>query len=166
MTKDNILLGLVLKQLDCFSLDSFKDRLLIQKKIYFAQRFGLPLGYHFSWYMRGPYSTGLTNGAYDVIPEGDKVIAGYTLSEPAGTILRRVLQLGEHPNKVKAGLEDEQWFELLASIDYLRQTSAWITDKSNNGVFTLLHEAKPQFTRQQFDLAYQVLTENNLLAAG
>ena len=41
------------------TMDTFDDRLILQKKIYLLQEFGLPLGYDFSWYIHGPYCSKL-----------------------------------------------------------------------------------------------------------
>jgi uncharacterized protein YwgA len=38
-------------------LDTFADRLVVQKAIYLAQVAGVQLGYHFHWYLRGPSRT-------------------------------------------------------------------------------------------------------------
>lgn len=46
-------------------LDAFDDRLILQKTIYLLQQAGVPLGYHFSWYIRGPYCASLTSDAYE-----------------------------------------------------------------------------------------------------
>ena len=45
-------------------LDSFKDKLVIQKVIYLIQKKGLDLGFSYGIYIRGPYSQGLTKELY------------------------------------------------------------------------------------------------------
>lgn len=41
------------------TMDTFDDRLILQKQIYLLQEFDLPLGYDFSWYIHGPYCSKL-----------------------------------------------------------------------------------------------------------
>src|SRR5947207_10603765 len=50
-------------------LDNFPDRLVLQKAIYLAQAAGVQLGYQFHWYLKGPYSPGLTRDAFAVVAE-------------------------------------------------------------------------------------------------
>ena len=76
MNRQVVDLGFILKQIPEFefSMDSFDDRLKLQKSLYLLQSFGIYLGYDFSWYLRGPYCSILaTNGfeleeIYDDIP--------------------------------------------------------------------------------------------------
>lgn len=79
--KQTIDLGAILRQFPefQFSMDTFNDRLKLQKLIYLLQASGVFLGYQYSWYLRGPYcSTLATCGfelreIYDEIPEKIKI---------------------------------------------------------------------------------------------
>ena len=42
-----------------FKVDSFEDRLIMQKAVYLAQAGGVNLGYYYHWYLYGPYSPSL-----------------------------------------------------------------------------------------------------------
>src|SRR5207253_11490502 len=83
MNASRIELALVLHHLDVpIDLRTFSNRLNVQKKIYLAQIAGIDLGYRFGWYIRGPYSTGLTQDAFtlkDEISSGDTEQEGYRL---------------------------------------------------------------------------------------
>ena len=58
-------LGLVLNYASLpLKLDTFDDRLVLQKAAYLLQEAGVDLGYRFRWYLRGPYSPGLTEDAF------------------------------------------------------------------------------------------------------
>jgi len=46
------------------NVDNFQDRLVIQKTVCLLEMMGLDLDYHFSLYVRGPYSPGLTEELY------------------------------------------------------------------------------------------------------
>ena len=66
-------LGLVLKNANlALKMDTFDDRLILQKAAYLLQEAGVNLGYRFRWYLRGPYSPGLTEDAFflDALPNG------------------------------------------------------------------------------------------------
>ena len=60
-----IALNLVLRAIgESTQISSVDDRMRIQKAIYLSQEFGIPLGYNYSWYVKGPYSPGLTQDYY------------------------------------------------------------------------------------------------------
>ena len=65
-----LILGRILKRTGNFNPNSyatsFDQRLIFQKTIYLLQAFGLYLGYVFSWYIRGPYSSELARKGYDL----------------------------------------------------------------------------------------------------
>ena len=65
MNRRQIGLKLVLNELGVpQDLGTFDNRLVLQKAVYLAQQADIPLGYHYSWYLRGPYSPALTSDAY------------------------------------------------------------------------------------------------------
>lgn len=82
MDKQTIDLGTILKSFPKFkfSMKTFDDRLRLQKFVYLLQSFDVFLGYHYSWYLRGPYCSTLTTcgfaleAIYDKTPEDNKVI--------------------------------------------------------------------------------------------
>jgi uncharacterized protein YwgA len=45
---------------------TFTERLLLQKRVYFIQQFGAPLGYSFGWYAHGPYSPELARDGFEI----------------------------------------------------------------------------------------------------
>jgi uncharacterized protein YwgA len=49
-----------------FKIDTFEDRLRLQKIIYIAKHFGIDLGYSFNEYLRGPYSPELADDYYEL----------------------------------------------------------------------------------------------------
>ena len=49
-----------------FKIDTFEDRLRLQKIIYIAKHFGINLGYSFNEYLRGPYSPELADDYYEL----------------------------------------------------------------------------------------------------
>lgn len=47
------------------NMDTFENRLLLQKRIYFIQELGIPFEYSFGWYIRGPYSSELADDGFE-----------------------------------------------------------------------------------------------------
>lgn len=48
------------------TLDSFDNRLIVQKAVYLLQSFGLSTKWDYFWYLRGPYSAELTNALFEI----------------------------------------------------------------------------------------------------
>ncbi|MDP3987085.1 MAG: hypothetical protein Q8P81_02555 [Nanoarchaeota archaeon] len=92
-----------------FNMNSFSDRLILQKKIYLLSELGFDLGYNFRKYIRGPYSSELASDGY-------KMEVANAIS-PKGEIPKELLDkleiLGEGHER------DPLWFELIASILFL-----------------------------------------------
>lgn len=73
-------------------LVKFDDRLILQKVVYLLQESGLEMGYRYHWYLRGPYSTGLTDDAYFLVkmPKRNDEQENWELDESSLTIIERV----------------------------------------------------------------------------
>jgi hypothetical protein len=70
MNKQQIGLKLVLDNLEVgVHVDSFQNRLMLQKASYLAQAAGVGMGYYFSWYLHGPYSSALARDAFAISDE-------------------------------------------------------------------------------------------------
>lgn len=101
MDKQAIVLGHILRRFPNFnfSMDTFNDRLRLQKFVYLLQAHGIYLGYDFSWYLRGPYCTALTTRGfmlrdfYDILQEsgGDRSDDGFA----SGAARRRLAKFKE-----------------------------------------------------------------------
>ena len=59
-------LGIILKEINNFSMDKFENRLILQKTIYLLQSFGVNLGYSFQWYIHGTYCPDLTKQGFEL----------------------------------------------------------------------------------------------------
>lgn len=66
MDRQPFVLGFILHKFPefGFSMDTFDDRLRLQKFIYLLQAYGVYLGYDFSWYLRGPYCSSLATDGF------------------------------------------------------------------------------------------------------
>lgn len=56
MDKQQMSLKLAMDSLDLnVKMKTFHDRLILQKAVYLTQVAGVHLGYHYRWYIKGPY---------------------------------------------------------------------------------------------------------------
>ena len=101
-----------------FSLATFDDRLILQKAVSILQQAGVELGYHFHWYLRGPYSPALTRDAFSIATElrdGSDESQGWEFDQASQERLQHLRGLlaadGRHALATK--------LELLGSVLYL-----------------------------------------------
>ena len=152
MNNSHVATAVALRDLNCYSLETINDRILLQKKIYLAQNIGLPLGYGYSWYIHGPYSPDLTVVAYQVIPEGLDAIESYKLNPPYAAMVDRVNEIEHQENLNQLKINVVSWYELVASIAYWYGYDYNTEDK----IMGKLRETKPQFSEVQVKTAYAV----------
>lgn len=145
--------------------DSFKDRLICQKKIYLLQSLGTDLGYMYNWYVRGPYSPPLTNYVYtnlDVLLSND--FSNYKLANSAEKNVEKVNDL---LNDSKPDFSDESWYELLASLLYIdNNRESWKIDNKESSLFDILMKHKPQYNIDQCEYAFSTLKKRGFVEMG
>jgi len=151
-------------------LGTFSKRFNIQKKIYLAQIAGVDLGYRFSWYLKGPYATTLTEDAFalkDEIADGVADHEDYQLLDEVAAALDSAKKLWEKPPEPP--VSDDHWLELLASLHYLRHIAYRPpgAKRDFDDVFTLLVKSKPQFKKMKIPArrAWERLDEFGLVQA-
>lgn len=120
------------------TIDDVQKRKLIQKAVYLGQRAGVDLGYRFSWYLMGPYSSVLTKDYYALDDSDREELRGRTLVESAQRKLQGVVPLMQVPAGVE--LSRPEWVELVASLDYLLTVSGYSFEKA----IKVLREEKPK----------------------
>ena len=128
-----ITLKLVLDELQQSSdISDMNQRLRIQKIIYLSQLFdAADLGYRYNWYIKGPYSPSLTQDYYalgEAISGHDRSFADRELLASVKRALKKAKKLLEKPADVE--LDEVRWFELLASLDYLKRVSGYDDNKA------------------------------------
>ena len=70
MERRQIGVKLVMDQLGLpVRVESFADRLVLQKAVYLAQAAGVDLGYYYRWYVRGPYCPSVTDDGFCIATE-------------------------------------------------------------------------------------------------
>lgn len=112
-------LSACLDRLGGLNLSTLKDRKLLQKKIYILQESGLNLGYHFGWYIYGPYSPDLTRDAFDLsmqLTHAPKTMRKETLTLSEQSILRK---LSTFLSSISSGNELADRLEAIASLHFL-----------------------------------------------
>jgi uncharacterized protein YwgA len=83
-------------------IKTFRDRLIIQKMTYLLKSAGFAPDYFYSWYVRGPYSIGLSNDAHNYYGSGQKYSGAISSEEEDVT------------NKIRSFLSDD-----LRDLDHL-----------------------------------------------
>jgi uncharacterized protein YwgA len=150
-----VLLGLVLKRIARFDINTFEGRLVLQKTIYLLQSLGMYLGYKFSWYIHGPYSPDLTKDAFKLEP-----------------IYRNIPTVKFQDHKIEETLtafnrfigdrkKDADWLEQLACTHFLK---ALYPDSDEKTIIknVMVHES--HFTKEQCQQAWDYLVEKGLIA--
>jgi uncharacterized protein YwgA len=113
-------LGGLLKRIGGFGMQTFNDRLLLQKRVYLMQVFGLFIGYRFNWYLRGPYSKELARDGFALAKrydQGNEFQVSLTIfahREDEDRFKEYVRFLGEMAM-------DPTWLEALGSIHFLTE---------------------------------------------
>lgn len=117
------------------SVTSKRDRIAMQKAIYLAQRKGVDLGFRYSWYLNGPYSTKLADVYYRADEERQQY-AGLEADDHFKAKLSPTKKLiKEKPDA--ANLTD--WLEALVSIDFL----VTVNGRSINSAKDRVRDLKP-----------------------
>jgi uncharacterized protein YwgA len=101
-------------------ITDFESRKRFQKTVYLGQLSGVDIGYRYGWYIKGPYSTGLTQDYYalaDAVANGDDDHKKKSLNEAVRQKLARIKDLFSVPEGVD--LDKANWLELLASWHFL-----------------------------------------------
>lgn len=140
------------------SIASVEDRLRLQKAVYLSQEMGIPLGYSYSWYVKGPYSPPLTQDYYNLnaaVSAGDEDTKGLKLHPDLlarAVTVRALLELPEgEQNK-------PNWYEALCSLHYLLSASRKDYDEAKE----FMSEVKPHLNGL-VDLAHDRLKEHGLV---
>jgi uncharacterized protein YwgA len=134
-----------------FNMDLFRDRLLLQKKIFLLQESGEDLGYKFGIYLRGPYSSSLATAGY-------KMNASENISSELNpTIIEKIKIV----NLISEGHEnDAPWFELVATIAFYSKKQ----NKTKEEIKKVIFETKPHLANEElFEQAYRKLITLNFI---
>lgn len=156
MTKDVVKLGIILKRLGIYDkMQTFDGRLKIQKIIYIMQHgFGLNIGYNFSWYIRGPYSTELTKDGYELIQYFDQLPHG-KFKDPDNEV-----QFNKFIEFLGQKIADPNWLEITASIHFLKMREKNLSKKN---IIEKVKDKQVYFTESQCEESWNYLEKWNLV---
>jgi len=159
MTRRQIALGLIVKELGIKpNPQSLPERLILQKALYLAQQKGANLGYHFYWYLRGPYSRELATDALVAQKAGSK---GWILDDETKKVANSLKGFFE---QLLGRRDSESQFELFASALFaIRNNQAQASDAS--ALSDLLRKAGKDFSSKHVRSAVDKLKEEGFLSA-
>lgn len=117
MDNRSVALKLILDHLGTNEIATVDQRMEVQKAIYLTQCAGVPLGYSYGWYVKGPYSPTLTRDYYNLADETPENLSLKPAAEEKLNVIRGLM------DEPIDGLERPQRLELLASLHYLIKRS-------------------------------------------
>ena len=135
----------------------FSTRLVLQKVVYLVQEAGLPLGYGFGWYVRGPYSPSLARDGYELSTLK-------SIKEPAVEVdaktAKRIRALFKNISLKSASAPDQ--LVLLASLHFIAK-HAYPRVKNLKEAKETLKRSKPRYNDAQIDRALRTLVDAGLV---
>lgn len=137
----------------CFK-ERFEARLILQKTIYLMQAYGLNLGYSYSWYLRGPYSVGLSKDAYELSGKYEQTPLVRFASDKDEDRFRQFLLL------MKGRENDDRWLEVTGSIHFLDAT---LSIGTKEGIYKEMTRKMTDLSRAEFEESWKFLKRNELL---
>ena len=141
----------ILRSFGPISLSTFDDRLRLQKLAYLAQELGAGGRYFYSWYVRGPYSSPLTDALF-MGDELGKFSSKPTLREDESRVASRLRSLmGRYVHKPLK-------LELFASIWYLLP-SRRILAGDRKEVLETMCRTKPHFGEREIESALETIVD-------
>jgi hypothetical protein len=163
MDRRQIGLKLVMDQLDQqVKVDTFEDRLILQKTVYLADAAGVHLGYFFRWYLRGPYCPDVADDGFAVALDVAWKLDDSNRWNLDGASCKRLVELrplltGEDRAQLALSLE------LLASVHYLIERKQ-VKDTSVDAITRKLHACDKPFSQDQVAGALQELRAYGILS--
>ena len=144
MNRQPIDLGFILRQFPKFefSMDSFDQRLRVQKFVYLLQAFDVYLGYEYSWYLRGPYCSTLAAAGF--------ALAGFYVDIPEGSRMRFVSSgANERFERFKEFISGREantdFLEMAASFHFLEAGGSLSRDQ----IFQKVLNKRPNFSEAE-----------------
>jgi hypothetical protein len=145
-------------------MQNFEDRLLLQKRVYFLQEFGIPFEYSFGWYIRGPYSSELADDGF----ENESISKlSYTNWEHFSQYLPKtesedgaaLEKAGRFFDSLREcartnGIPEDRLLELSSSLHFV--TANWYSG-DYAAASSRLRKLKPGFSDREIELAQQLL---------
>lgn len=147
------------------SVQTFNERLILQKAAYLLQAAGIHLGYRFRWYIRGPYSPDMTAGAFGIVNEGaygEQELKGWKLDDESSARARNLQTLLHREGESKA--DQARRLELLASSLFLFKTEQ-AKPSDPEGTSKILKKNDKHFDAKDVKAAVKELKAHGLFAS-
>jgi uncharacterized protein YwgA len=174
MDRRQIASVLVLKSLDIpHSLETFQQRLIVQKAIYLAQSAGVDLGYHYSWYLRGPYSSSVAGDLFGALDESEamneieqKWYLSSSLNEKLRSLKSTILNVPVHFRHHITAQESRlaSWLELVASVHFLLDKRRVSNPDDQEEIAESLRKFQKDYKAREVGVAVEILRKGRLLA--
>lgn len=146
-----------------FRIQTFEDRLIMQKAVYLAQTAGVNLGYYYHWYLYGPYSPSLTRDGFAIamdISAGLDESKGWRLDDESSKRIERIQCLfGE-----KCSSKLARKLELLASVHFLVDRKQ-VSRVDTGQITATLRRFNKDFSEEDVEDALEELKSYDLLQA-
>ncbi|MCB1098190.1 MAG: hypothetical protein KDN22_21645 [Verrucomicrobiae bacterium] len=145
-------------------IDTFDNRLALQKLVYLLKHGGIHLGYSFGWYLRGPYSPSLTEDAFNLVAEqkaGSADLAGWAFDEASARRAQSLAKLWENIPEIRL----PRHLELLASVHYVLDNRWLPGDADPATISETLKKYNKEFSPDEVSSALVRLRETGLLSA-
>jgi uncharacterized protein YwgA len=126
-------------------MNDFQDRLKYQKIVYLIQKFGLSLGYGYSWYVRGPYSPDLTKNLFSISKNPTIFSEGCKLR--LNNEEKVISRIDEFKNLLEENINDPLFLEILASMVFIKDTYQ-SKNVDNEELKEILLELKPRLKQE------------------
>ena len=151
MQRQIVDLGFIMRQFPAieFSMDTFSDRLRLQKFIYLLQAFDIYLGYDYSWYLRGPYCSNLAACAFAL-----QEIYDHVPDMKVSFLNNKTQRRFEDFKRFIKGREiDNDFLEIAASLHFLKKTTRGADDE----IIRKVANKQKQFTESQCREIYNLI---------
>jgi uncharacterized protein YwgA len=122
------------------TLETFDERKLLQKLVYLMKMFGVDFGFHYNWYIHGPYSPDLTRELYQIVENNPAPVREPTKSAIEGINALKSF-LGED-------IHSSDSAELIASIIFLKENTKG-SGASEDEIVQAIKRVKPYFSYKQ-----------------
>jgi uncharacterized protein YwgA len=128
------------------NLDSFDEKLTIQKSVHIAQSMQIGWTYDFGWYVRGMYSSQLTVDLYNL--RGKKF--EYAPTEKDRTILEKIKPIASILKDIPMHNKPKDAYELVSTVIRATKERGMKTDEE---IKKYLNQVKPWYTDEHLERA-------------
>lgn len=125
------------------TMSSFEERKQVQKMVYLLDNaFEMNFGFHYNWYLHGPYSPQVTRIIFDVV-EGQQTVN----SNPAILSSNDLNKIEKLKSFLKGDINSIDELELLGSLHYLLTCNN--EKPRTKEIVKFMREKKPYFSEKQ-----------------